>query len=135
MTHRSSGHARTASWRDRFPKISAGSSTARGGNPCHETASAPATRYSTSFEFKHSINSRKSLLKGIGVGSLPQFEEYRGPLLRGHLGAGKSIGGVGFLKAVENADYFLHNLILAGCSTSGSGLAKRVRSAASYFTT
>jgi len=24
------------------------------------------TRYSTLFEFKHSINSRKSLLKGIG---------------------------------------------------------------------
>jgi hypothetical protein len=82
------------------------------GNPCHETASAPTTRYSTSFEFKHSINSRKSLLKGIGVGSLSQFEEYAGPLLRGHLSAGKGIGGIGFLKGVENADYFLHSPIL-----------------------
>ena len=46
------------------------------------------------------------------MGSLSQFEEYAGPLLRGHLSAGKGIGGIGFLKAVENADYFLHNLIL-----------------------
>jgi hypothetical protein len=82
------------------------------GNPCHETASAPTTRYSASFEFKHSINSRKSLLKGIGVGSLSQFEEYADPLLRGHLSAGKGIGGIGLLKAGENADYFLHDLIL-----------------------
>src|ERR1700741_2604763 len=77
------------------------------GNPCHETASAPTTRYSTSFEFKHSINSRKSLLKGIGVVSLSQFEEYAAPLLRAHLSAGKGIGGVGFFKALENAhDFF-----------------------------
>lgn len=82
------------------------------GNPCHETASAPTTRYSTSFEFKHSINSRKSLLKGIGVGSFPQFEEYAGSLLRGHLSAGKGIGGIGLLEAGENTDCFLHNLIL-----------------------
>jgi hypothetical protein len=40
------------------------------GNPCYETASAPTTRYSNLFEFKHSINSRISLLSGIGVGSL-----------------------------------------------------------------
>ncbi len=84
------------------------------GNPCHETASAPTTRYSTSFEFKHSINSRKSLLKGIGVGALSQFEEYAGPPLRGHFSTGKRIRSIGFLKAVENADYFLHNLILRG---------------------
>ena len=51
--------------------------------------SAPTTRYSTSFEFRHSINSRKSLLKGIGVGSLSQFKEYAGSLLRGHLSVGK----------------------------------------------
>ena len=82
------------------------------GNPCHETASAPTTRYSTSFEFKHSIDSRKSLLKGIGVGSLSQFKEYADPLLRGHLSAGKRIGGIGLFKAGENADYFLHDLIL-----------------------
>ena len=82
------------------------------GNPCHETASAPTTRYSTSFEFKHSTNSRKSLLNGIGVGSLSQFEEYAGPLLRGHLSAGKRVRGIGFLKGIENADYFLHNPIL-----------------------
>jgi hypothetical protein len=80
---------------------------------CHEMASAPTTRYSTSFELKHSINSRKSLPKGIGAGLLPQLEEHAGPLLRGHLSAGKGIGGIGFLKAVENADYFIHNLVLA----------------------
>ena len=74
--------------------------------------SAPTIKYSTSFEFKHSINSRKSLLKGIGVGSLSQFEEYASPLLRAHLTAGNGVGGVGFLEAVEDANYFLHNLIL-----------------------
>ena len=46
------------------------------------------------------------------MGSLSQFEEYAGPLLRGHLSAGKGIGGIGFLKAVEDADYLLHNPIL-----------------------
>jgi hypothetical protein len=38
------------------------------------------------------------------VGSLSQFEENVGPLLRGHLSAGKGIGGIGFLKGVKNAD-------------------------------
>jgi hypothetical protein len=46
------------------------------------------------------------------VGSLSQFEEYAGPLLRGQLSAGKGVGGIGFLKTVEDADYFLHNFIL-----------------------
>ena len=46
------------------------------------------------------------------MGSLSQFEENVGPLLRGHLSAGKGIGGIGFLKGVKNADWFLHNLIL-----------------------
>jgi len=55
------------------------------------------------------------------VGSLLQFEEYAGPLLRGHLSAGKDIGGIGFLKGVENADYFLHNLILRWLIDSGGG--------------
>jgi len=73
---------------------------------------SPTTGYSTSIEFNYSTNSRKSLLKGIGVGALSQFEEYVGPLLRGHLSEGQSIAGIGFLKGVENADYFLHNLIL-----------------------
>jgi hypothetical protein len=73
------------------------------GNPCHDTASAPTTRYSTSFEFKHSINSRKSLLKGIG-GSLPQFEENIDPLLRSHLSAGKRIGGFALFKGGEDTD-------------------------------
>jgi len=82
------------------------------GNPCHETASAPTIRYSTSFEFKHSINSRKSLLRGIGVGSLPQLEECINPLLRGHLSAATGIGKVGFFKGVEDADHFLHGPIL-----------------------
>ncbi len=44
------------------------------------------------------------------MGSLSEFEENVGPLLRGHPSAGKGIGGIGFLKGVENADYFLHNL-------------------------
>jgi hypothetical protein len=31
------------------------------------------------------------------VGSLSQFEEYAGTLLRGQLSAGRRIGGIGFL--------------------------------------
>lgn len=46
------------------------------------------------------------------MGSLSQFEEYAGPLLLGHLSAGKGIGGIGGIETVENADYFFHNLIL-----------------------
>jgi hypothetical protein len=47
------------------------------------------------------------------VGSLPQLEEYGNPLLRGHLSAAMGIGKIGFFKRVEDADYFLHTLILA----------------------
>jgi hypothetical protein len=46
------------------------------------------------------------------VGSLSQFEENVGPLLRGHLSAGKGIRGIGFFEGVKNADYFLHSFIL-----------------------
>ena len=46
------------------------------------------------------------------MGSLSQFEEYAGPLLRGHFSTGKRVRGIGILKAVEKADYFLHTLIL-----------------------
>ena len=53
------------------------------------------------------------------MGSLSQFEEDAGPLLRGHLCAGKGIGGIGFFKGVENADYFLHHLILLWLFNSG----------------
>ncbi len=42
----------------------------------------PNHQYSTLFEFKHSTNSRKSLLKGIGAGSLAKFEENVDPFLR-----------------------------------------------------
>jgi hypothetical protein len=55
------------------------------------------------------------------VGSLSQFEEDVGPLLRGHLCAGKGIGGIGFFKGVKNADYFLHNLILLCCLILAAG--------------
>ena len=69
-------------------------------------------RHSISFEFKHSINSRKSLFKGIGVDSLSQFEECGDPLLRCHSSAGESVGGISLIKTGEDADYFLHDLIL-----------------------
>jgi hypothetical protein len=46
------------------------------------------------------------------MGSLSQFEEYPGPLLRGHSLAGNSVGGIGLLETVENADHFFHSLIL-----------------------
>jgi len=50
------------------------------------------------------------------VGSLSQFKEDGDTMLRGHLSAGKGVGGVGLLKAGENADYSLHNLIVR-CSS------------------
>ena len=43
------------------------------------------------------------------MGSLTQFEEYAGALLRGHLSAGKSIGRIGLVEAGENTNYFFHN--------------------------
>ena len=46
------------------------------------------------------------------MGSLSQFEENVGPLLRGHLSAGKGIRGIGFFEGVKNADDFLHSFIL-----------------------
>ena len=58
------------------------------------------------------------------MGSLSQFEEYIGPLLRGHLRAGQCIGGISFFKGVENPDDSLHNPILRwlfGLLRVGSG--------------
>jgi len=46
------------------------------------------------------------------MGSFPQLEEYGDSLLRGHLNAAEGIGEIGFLKGVEDADYFLHSSIL-----------------------
>ena len=46
------------------------------------------------------------------MGSLSQFEENVDPLLRGHLSAGKGVGGIGCFEGVENADYFLHSFSL-----------------------
>lgn len=69
--------------------------------------------YSTSFEFKHSINSRKSLLKGIGVRALAKLAEDIDALLRGHFCPCECVGSIGFLKAVENLNGLLHHFILA----------------------
>ncbi len=82
------------------------------GNPCHETAKAPTIRYSALFEFKHSINSRKSLLKGIRIRSLPQFAKNVHTLLRGHLRACHGIGCIGLFKTVEDTGCLLHRLNL-----------------------
>ena len=89
------------------------------GYPCQETANAPTTRYSTPFEFKHSTNSRKSLLSGIGVGSFPDREKNFDPFLRAHFASRKSIGCIRLFKAVKDADYFLHPYILPRCEVAG----------------
>ncbi len=78
------------------------------GYPCHDTAKAPTIRYSTPFEFKHSTNSRKSLLSGIGVGSLPDSEKDRDPFPRVHFASRMGIGGVGLFETTQNADHLLH---------------------------
>src|SRR5579863_8790656 len=78
------------------------------GYPCQETASAPTTRYSTLFEFKHSTNSRKSLLNGIGVGSLAKLEKNVDPFLRAHSGPGTCVLRVRLGEAVKDANDSLH---------------------------
>ena len=78
------------------------------GNPCHETARAPTIRYSAPLEFKHSTNSLKSRLIGIGSRSFPNFEKNFDSAGRGELGAKEGIGIVGFRKAVENPDDVFH---------------------------
>ena len=76
--------------------------------PCQETASAPTTKYSTSFELKHSTNSRKSLLRGIVVGSCPDGEEYVDAFLRAQIVSGNRICRVSIFKAVEFANDLFH---------------------------
>src|SRR5580658_6951936 len=76
--------------------------------PCHATANAPTTRYSTLFAFNDSINSRKLLLSCIGVESLPELEHHGRALLRGQAAILFRIGGIRFAEAVKNADYLLH---------------------------
>jgi hypothetical protein len=39
-----------------------------------ENSEAPTTRYSTLFEFNNSTNSRKSLLSGIWMATVPKFD-------------------------------------------------------------
>ena len=65
-------------------------------------------RYSTLFEFKHSTNSRKSSLRGIGERSFLDREKYVDPLLGSHLTSRKGIRRVGFLESLENANGFIH---------------------------
>ena len=85
---------------------------AAGGNPCHETASAPTIKNSTLFEFKHSINSFKSRLSGICSRSFADFEEHLDSLPRGQLREEDGIGLIRRFEAVEYPDYLLHRLIL-----------------------
>src|SRR5437763_44539 len=75
-------------------------------------ANAPTTKYSTSFEFNDAINSRKSLLKRIGVVAIPQFENNIDLILRRHLRVFLGVCLVGFLKIVEYPDSFLHRMII-----------------------
>lgn len=65
-----------------------------------ENRQRPTPSHPTPFELKHSTNSRKSLLKGIGVGSLAKLEENVDPFLRAHFGPGKCVLRVRFLEAV-----------------------------------
>ena len=61
------------------------------------------------------------------MGSISQFEEYAGALLRGHLSAGKGIRRIGLVEVGENTDYFLHNLILRWFFNFGGPRDQRVR--------
>ena len=69
---------------------------------------APTIRYSTLFEFKHSMNSRKSLFKGIGISSFAESKEDVNSLLGTHLSTGFCIRGIRCLKAFEDPNLFLH---------------------------
>jgi len=54
----------------------------------------PTIKYSTLFEFKHSTNSRESLLSGIGVLPLAKIKEDVHALLGCHVETGKRARGV-----------------------------------------
>ena len=73
-------------------------------------ARAPTILYSTWFAFKHSTNSLKSLVSGIGTRPFLDCEEYVHSLLRGHLASGKSIRIIGLYKAAEYANGLFHTL-------------------------
>ena len=68
----------------------------------------PTSRYSTSFEFNNSINSRKSLFSGIGIAAVAEFDEDTQALFVGHRSIRARIGLVGILKTGEHPDRFLH---------------------------
>lgn len=72
---------------------------------------------STLFEFKHSTNSLKPVLKSIRVRTLAKFAEDTNALLRGHFRPRLRIRGFGFLEAVENPNRFLHQFILSRSGT------------------
>ena len=78
------------------------------GNPYQETASAPTIRYSTLREFKHSTNSRKSGLSGIGSTPLLNCEEDVDPLLRRQIPTRQNVRRIGLRKGFEDGCYFLH---------------------------
>ena len=73
-----------------------------------------SARYSTPFELNNSTNSRKSLLSGIGMAAVAEFDDDLQALLRGH---GCVFPGVRFFclfEAPEDTNRLLHVRIIAG---------------------
>ena len=80
--------------------------------------------YSTFVEFSNSTNSRKSLLSGIRMEAVAQFDCNLYPLFGRQLRVGLSVSGAGFGEAVEDADYLVHDSIV-GRVDDGAGRSPR----------
>src|SRR5579863_1184932 len=78
------------------------------GYPYQATANAPTTTYSTPFELSNSTNSRKSLLSGIWIKTVPEFDHNLNALFGRLAGVFVGIGFVGRLSTSENLNNFLH---------------------------
>jgi hypothetical protein len=70
-------------------------------------------RYSTPFEFNNSKNSRQSLVSGIGVTAVAEFDNDIQALLGGHRRVVARVGCIGVLEAGKYLYRFLHGHIMA----------------------
>ena len=84
----------------------------------------------TPCEFSNSINSRKPLLIGIGIDKLAELQCQRNSLLGRHAQIGRNLGGIRFLKAMEDANR-LFQRILPDCTARTDAVVRARRRATS----
>jgi hypothetical protein len=71
-------------------------------------AKSQIARYSTAFAFNNPTNSRKSLVSGIRVATIAEFDHELEPLLPRHTRVSAGIRFVGLLKTRKDSNLFLH---------------------------